>query len=288
MIPSKTLKCGFSMPVFGMGTWMMGGNSQRNHDNDDVRDINALTQGIEHGLTHIDTAEMYADGFAERIVGRAIKCKSRKEVFITSKVWNSNLKHDDVVAAVERSLERMGTDYIDLYLIHKPNDDIPVTETMQALNTLKDRGLIKDIGVSNFTIKRFEEAQAVSNSKLVANQLHYNLIIREAETKGLLDYCQQNDIMLIAWRPIQKGLFKSCKDPSLKQVCHKYGKSPVQIAINWLVSQDNVVTMSTMRSENHIKENCGALGWEMEQDDVELLRKQFSICREVSDSVPLV
>ena len=138
MIENKELKCGFKMPVFGMGTWMMGGNSERDAGNNGDADAAALIAGLERGLSHIDTAEMYAGGFAEEIVGRAIAGRKRAKLFITTKVWNTNLSFDGVLRAAEGSLKRLGTDCIDLYLVHKPNDDIPLKETIRALDRLQD------------------------------------------------------------------------------------------------------------------------------------------------------
>jgi diketogulonate reductase-like aldo/keto reductase len=286
-IPVKTLKSGLAMPVFGMGTWMMGGDTQRNPDNDGQMDIASLIAGMERGYKHIDTAEMYAEGFAEHIAGQAIKGHYRESLFITTKVWNTNLSYDGVLKAAEGSLKRLGTDYIDLYLIHKPNNEIPLKETIRALDRLQDEGIIKHIGVSNFAIRRFEEAQNLSSHKIVANQVHYNLIYREPEPSGLLEYCQANDIMLIAWRPLQKGGLLDSSFPLIDQLCSKYRKTRSQIAINWLISQPNVVTMSTMRSIKHLEENLGAVGWQLDYEEIEKLRMGFPGKIEVSDVVPL-
>lgn len=286
-IPKKKLKNAFEMPVFGIGTWRMGGDMIRNPDNDDTADIEAIKTAINLGITHIDTAEKYADGHSEELVAEAIKDFNRKQLFIVSKVAETHLKYDDVLKSAEASLKRMGTEYMDLYLIHAPSNEIPIKETMRAMNYLVENGMTKYIGVSNFTNERVEEAQTNSKHKIVANQLHYNLQIREIERKKILEYSQKNDIMVIAWRPLQKGMLLKGDNKMLDEIAKKYNKTPAQIAINWLISQDNVVTLSKMRDAKHIEENLGALGWNLEKKDIEFLRNDYPNQTDVSDAVPL-
>ncbi len=287
-IPNKTLINGFSMPVFGLGTWGMGGRKERDVDNDDQADIVAIQNAVDAGITHIDTAESYANGYTEELVGKAIKDYDRSSLFIASKVREVNLAYDDVLAAVERSLKRLETDYLDLYYIHKPSLSIPIIETMKAMDRLKEEGLIRNIAVSNFSVERFEQAQQVSANKIVANQLHLNLKYREPERKGLVTYCQENDVLLVAWRPVQKGLFAQEENSLLKEICDKYKKTPLQVAINWLISQKNIVTLSKTRTKEHLEENLGALGWEMSSEDIKLLYKEFPDQQDFSDAEPLV
>ncbi len=285
MIPVKKLKNGFAMPVFGLGTWMMGGGMEMDPENDDAADIEAIERSIDAGITHIDTAEMYANGHAEQLVGKAIRGKDRSKLLLVSKVSPQNLKYDDVLRSCEKSLKRLGTDYLDLYLVHKPNDAIGLKETMQAMNRLQNDGLIRNIGVSNFTRERMRDAAMHSDHQIVATQVHYNLTFREPERAKVLEYCQQNDAFLIAWRPVQ-GLAET--DPAIVTgLCEKYGKTPTQIALNWLVSQTNVVTLAKMRNPTHLAENLGAFGWEMEAADIELLRKDYPGQQDISDAVPL-
>lgn len=287
-IPTKKLNNGFEMPVFGLGTWMMGGDRQRNPNNDDKKDIESIQMAIESGITHIDTAEKYAEGHAEELVGEAIKNYDRSKLFVVSKVDKINLKYDSVINSAKNSLKRLRTDYLDLYLIHFPNPEISISETMQAMDFLKKEGLIRNIGISNFNIGRIKEAQSYSNNKIVANQLHLNLMYREPEIAGLIDYCQQNDMMFIAWRPVQKGMILSKDIPIMNEMCQKYNKTPAQIAINWLISQDNIVTLSKMGKPEHLEENLGALDWQISKEDIEKLRKEFPNQQSISDAVPLI
>lgn len=286
-IPTKKLTNGFEMPVFGLGTWMMGGDFIRNPDNDDQADIKAIKRAIEAGITHIDTAEKYAEGHAEVLVSQAIKGYDRKKLFIVSKIASENLSYKDVFRSLNASLERLQTNYLDLYMIHGPSPIIRIEETMKALDEIKQKGFAKNIAVSNFVVERFKKAQAAAKSKIVAGQYHLNLKFREAQRKGILKYFQDNDIMFIAWRPVQKGLLSTNNSQVVKDMCKKYNKTPSQIAINWLISQKNIVTLSKMRSQEHLKENLGALGWSMEKDDIERLDKEFPDQQAISDAVPL-
>jgi len=257
-IEKKRLKSGFELPVFGFGTWTVGGGETRDPDNDDMADINAIKTAIEMGITHIDTAEMYSEGHAEELVGEAIKGFDRSSLIIATKVWHTNLRYDDLINSAQKSLKRLGTDYADIYIIHYPNPSD-----------------IKYIGLSNFSVGQFREAQKHTENKIVCNQLYYNLANREPAKDGFLEYAQENDVMLVAWKPIEYGIFSRTKDSILKKLCKKYGKTGNQIAINWLISQDNVATISKSRNINHLKENLDALDWKLDKSDVKLLTDKF-------------
>ena len=287
MIRIKQLNNGFAMPEFGLGTWMMGGARTADPENDDAGDVAALKAGIDLGFTHIDTAEMYAAGHAEELTGQAIKDYDRKKLFIASKVMETNLSEAGVQKAAENSLKRLGTDYLDLYMIHKPNDDFPLEDTVRGLDALIDHGLVRNIGVSNFSVARLDKARKLSRHGIKVNQVHYNLLSREPESSGLLQYCKDNDIMLCAWRPLQKGGLLDAPCKLLLEICEKYDKTPAQIALNWLISQPNVVTMSTMRSPAHLGENLKATGWNMTTEDIERLRRDFPGQHAISPNLPL-
>lgn len=285
-IPTKQLN-DLSMPIYGLGTWQMGGRLEHNLDNDDERDIQAIKNAIDAGITHIDTAEKYAAGYTDLLIAKAIKGYDRSKLFLVSKVKKENLAYEDVLKSCKASLERLEVEYLDLFLIHFYNPSIPLTETMRALDELKEQGLIRNIGVCNFTKERLEEVQSLTKNKIVCNQVHYNLIFRECEATGLLKYCQENDIFLTAWRPTQYGEVKEHIPEVLQNMCEKYNKTPIQIALNWLVSQPNVITISKTSHKEHLEENLGALDWQMDQKDIEKLRNEYPGQQMVSNSVPL-
>jgi len=281
VIPTKKLDSGLEFPVLGLGTWQMG-------HGDDERDVAAIRAAIERGITHIDTAEGYASGHAEELVARAIEGVDRSQLFLVSKVAPAHLRRDDLLRSAEASLERLATDYLDLYLMHHPNPSIPLPETMAAMDELVERGKIRHVGVSNFSVERLHEAQEAAKNPVVANQLHYNLVYREPERSGLLDYCRENDVMLVAWRPVELGVLTRRGTPILDELAEKYGRTPAQIAINWLIAQEGVVTIVKTSSPEHLEEDLGAVGWELDPYDVERLREEFPGQRRRSDTVPLV
>lgn len=286
-MPIKTLRSGFSMPVFGLGTWQMGGRDERDLRNDDILDITAIKTAIALGVTHIDTAESYATGYTETLVGRAIADTERPKIFLVSKVQEDHLNYNDALRACEQSLARLKTDYLDLLLMHRYPGDAHLAETVNAFDELVARGLVRHIGVSNFTKEHVAAAQALSKNKIVCNQVHYNLMYREPEVSGLLQYCQDNDVLLVAWRPVGKGDLLQSIPPVLKMICEKYKKTPAQVAINWLMSQPNVITLSKSSSIKHLKENLGAVGWQLSSGDVELLRNEYPGQQAVSGTIPL-
>lgn len=270
-IPTKSLKSGFTMPVFGIGTWKMGGILNADPKNDE-QDRKGLRIALELGVTLIDTADLYGAGHAEELIGVAIKGFDRDKLFIVSKVYKDKLAYDNVIKACRASLERLRTDYLDLYLIHAPNPEIPIKDTFKALDELKEQGLIREIGVSNFTIDELKEAQSVTKNKIVVNQLHYNLAYQNLQEA--VDYCRTNDIMVMAYRPIERGALIEKEIPVIEDMCKKYGKSKPQIVINWLISQ-GIVTISKMSDPKHLMENLKSLDFTMDKQDIERLRVEI-------------
>jgi diketogulonate reductase-like aldo/keto reductase len=290
----KKLENGFEIQALGFGTWGVGGlfssylpNPEARKTYDETSDIEAIRKAIELGMNRFDTAEMYADGYSEEILGRALVGYDRSKLFITSKVSPQNLGYDDVLKSCKASLERLQTEYLDLYLIHMPNPDIPLKETMKALDYLKEQGLIKNIGVCNFNVDRLKEAQSYTKNNIVLNQVHYNLLFREPELKGVIKYCQSNDIFIEAWRPIQQGGLTKTGIEVTDKMCEKYDKTPAQIALNWLLSQKNVVTLTKASTIEHLEENLGAVGWSMSDEDVKFLSKNYPIQLDRSNAVQL-
>lgn len=274
----KKISHNINLPVIGIGTWAMGGELEPNFDNDE-NNIQAIKSAIELGMTHIDTAEIYGGGHSEELVGEAIKGFDRSSLFITTKVAKKNCAYEDVLKAMDESLKRLGTNYVNLYLIHAPNDDVPIAETMRTLDYLVEHGKTKLIGVSNFSVEQMKEAQKYSKNKIAANQIEYNLAVRNNERytpnseSEIIPYCQANDIMIIAYRPLdRRGLLLS-ENQLLKELAEKYQKTPAQIAINWLISKESVVTIPKSSSTEHMKENLGALGWSMDAEDIAALDK---------------
>ena len=285
-IPVKKLKNGFTLPEFGLGTWQMGGRDVANSGND-AKDIAGVRAAIDAGITHLDTAESYGDGHAEEIIGEAIQGMNREKLFITSKVSEDNHTCEGIPTSCKKTLKRLGTDYLDLYLLHAFSTTCPLEEAVEALDALVDEGLVKHIGVSNFGVEHLKEAQGYSKHPIVCNQVHYNLQVREVEKEGLLDYCQKNDVLLVAYRPVEKGKLLEDVPKIMEEMCVKYQKTPAQIAINWLISQQSVVTIAKTSDPVHLKENLGGLGWNLTEGDIELLRKEYPGQVFISDVIAL-
>jgi len=268
--------------VIGIGTWKMGDEMTADRTQDKEA-ILAIKTAIGLGMTHIDTAELYGNGHAEELVGEAIKEFDREALFITTKVKWSNLRYDEVIGAAKRSLKRLKTNYIDLYLVHTPNRSIPIEETMKAMDYVAENELARFIGVSNFSVEQVEEAQQHARNKIVANQIEYNLLVRDLgqHTKDMelkiIPYCQKNDIVVIAYRPLANGELAKPGIRLLDELAEKYDKTQAQIAINWLISKPNIVTIPKAVKTEHIQENLGAIGWKPNEKDLRRLDHDFPI-----------
>lgn len=252
----------------------------RNTDRDD-ESIAAIRGAIDLGYTHIDTAEMYGAGHSEELVGLAIKDFDREKLFITTKVLPQHLRYNDCIKAAEDSLKRLQTDYIDLYLIHIPNPEIPIKETMKAMDSLIRQKAIRFIGVSNFSVEQLKEAQKYTENKIVNNQIEYNLFTRHSGMynvnieSDIIPFCQENDIIVTAWKPLVKGRLFREKNKLLEELAEKYNKTLAQIAINWLISKKNIITIPKSTNIDHLKENLGALGFRLEEEDMKRLDEGF-------------
>jgi len=274
-------KTGESVAAIGLGTWNMGGRESPDY-RDDERLIEAIRYAVELGMNHIDTAEMYAAGHAEELVGEAVKQFSRDEVFIATKVWPSNLRYEDVIRSCRRSLERLQLKYVDLYMVHWPNPRIPLQETMKAMENLVKDGLIRYIGVSNFDVELLEEAMnALKREEIVANQVEYSLEVREVE-RELIPFCERNGITVTAYTPLGKGRIpaeaasNTPRGKILAEMAQRYGKTPVQIALNWVIWRPNVITIPKAARKEHLEENAGAAGWRLTEEDYKRLSAAYT------------
>lgn len=270
----KELVKGVRIPVLGLGTWGIGGRGSPDASRDKT-EVSVLRAGIEMGVTHIDTAEMYGAGHCEEVVGEAIKPYERGDLFITSKVWSNHLRYTDLLASMEESLRRLRLDYVDLYLIHWPNPAVPLQETMRALEHCAAEGQTCFIGVSNFSSSLLAEAQSyMKDHRLVADQVEYSLM-EQRPRRDQLSYCQENDVTLIAYTPLAKGRLAEHGHAILDEMAQKYGKTPAQVSLNWLISQDKVIAIPKASNIKHLRDNLGAVGWRLGQEDFERLTGAF-------------
>ena len=261
-----SLLSGRRIPVLGQGTWEMGEDLANRK-----AEIAALRLGLDLGMTLIDTAEMYGEGGAEEVVGEAIAGR-RKEVFLVSKVYPHNATRKGAVAACERSLKRLKTDCLDMYLLHWIGS-VPVAETLEAFQRLKRDGKIRDYGVSNFDKDDVEEAfDLPGGDEIAADQVLYNLKHRGIEW-DLLPWCREHAMPVMAYSPIQQG--KMLRDKKLKLVASRRGATPAQIALAWLLSRDGVVAIPKASNLEHLRENRAALDMKLSEEDLAELDRAF-------------
>jgi diketogulonate reductase-like aldo/keto reductase len=239
------------VPKIGIGTWNMRGDSCRR----------ALLGALEMGYRHVDTAEMYGN---EREVGQAIAESElpRDDLFLVTKVWTNHLRHADVLEACARSLERLDSSYVDLYLIHWPGSGVPIAETIGAMELLVLDGQVRQIGVSNFSTAQLQEARSASSIPVFCNQVKFN---PHHSQPGLLSYCQEHEIMLTAYTPLGKG--RVGRTEILQQIGEKYDKTAAQVALRWLIEKDLVAAIPKASNREHQRENLEIFDFSLDEKD---------------------
>lgn len=257
---------GEQIPVLGQGTWCMA-----EKDRSRQAEIAALRRGLDLGMTLVDTAEMYTDGASEELIGEAIAGR-RNEVFLVSKVLPQNASRRGTMAACERSLRRLGTDRLDLYLLHW-RGSIPIAETLEAMQLLKRDGKIRHWGVSNFDVDDMRELHALAGSGEVAvNQVLYNLTRRGIEY-DLLPWCREQDIGVMAYSPIEQG--RVLAHPVVRQVALRHDATPAQVALAWVLREEGVVAIPKAGKAVHVEENRTALDLALTEADLAELDRAF-------------
>lgn len=261
-----TLPSGRSMPVLGMGTWQMGERSRNRNT-----EINALKRGIDLGMTLIDTAEMYGEGGAEEVISEAIAGR-RDDLFLVSKVYPHNASRKGTIAACERSLRRLKTDYLDLYLLHW-RGSVPLSQTLEALQELQQAGKIRDYGVSNFDLSDMQESRSLPGGNAIAtNQVLYNLMRRGVEW-DLLPWCRQHGVPIMAYSPVEQG--RLLKNRPLESLAARLGVTSAQVAIAWLLHQENVIVIPKASNIAHVEQNRAALDLKLSEADLQELDRVF-------------
>jgi diketogulonate reductase-like aldo/keto reductase len=257
------------VPAIGQGTWKI--------ESDRRTAVAALQRGLDLGLTHLDTAEMYGDGAAEKITGEAIRGR-RDEVFLVSKVLPSHADAAGVQRACERSLRHLGTDHLDVYLLHW-RGSVPLEETFRAFTQLEEQGKIRAYGVSNFDVADLEEARAAGGENIVCNQVLYHLKERAIEAE-VVPWCEQNGVAVVAYSPFGQHDFPAPATPGgklLVEIGARYGKTARQVALSFLVRNPHVFTIPKSSNARHVEENAGALGFALEPAEIEKIDAAFPL-----------
>jgi diketogulonate reductase-like aldo/keto reductase len=259
------------VPVIGQGTWMIEGDPDR-----EKRAVETLRLGLDLGLTHIDTAEMYGEGRVEQLVAEAIVGR-RDEVFLASKVLPSNASYQGTLKACESSLRRLRTDRLDLYMLHWAGRHL-VEETMRAMEKLIERGLIRFAGVSNFDVEELQgAADSLEDQRLACDQVLYHLEDRGIELR-LLPQCTQEQIAIVAYSPFGHGKFPGIHNAGghlLAEIAEQHDRTPRQVALNFLTRHPNVFAIPKTTRPDRVKENAGAVGWKLSAQEIEAIDRAF-------------
>ena len=257
-------RSGEKVSTIGMGTWRFGTHRTAEER---TQEVAVLRKGIELGMNLIDTAEIYSSGRSEEAVGEAIK-ELREEVFIATKVAPGNLHHDDVIRACRASLKRLGVSYVDLYQVHWPDPSVPIKETMSAMERLVQDGLVRYIGISNFSVAQTEDARtALARNEIVSNQVEYSLRERSVE-QDILPCCAREKITLIAYSPLARG---HIADSVPKSVLQKYNMTPAQVMLNWVTRHEQVVAIPKSSAVAHLEENATSVSVRFDPADYDLI-----------------
>jgi len=243
------------MPLLGLGTWLLTGSQCEK----------AVQMALDMGYPHIDTSDDYNN---EEQIGKAIRGYDRSKMFITSKVDDAKLKKDDVIKACQESLDRLGIDYLDLYLIHRPNPLIPITETMEGMKELIDQGLIRGMGISNFSIKQTEEAMNSTDIPVCVNQIKINPYHYPRED---IEYLKNQDIVVTAYSPLGHG--RLVDDAFLSDIGKKYGKTASQVSLRWLLDQ-KLIVIPKARTKDHLREDIDVFDWDLSDEDFDRIAEK--------------
>lgn len=251
-------KTGEYVSAIGLGTW-----SIRDYN----RAFKTYSYALEHGIDNIDTAEMYDNGRAEEFVGKLIKYIGRENIFITTKMLPHHLiSEDEVLKAAKTSLKRLNVNYVDLFLIHWPNPSLPIETQIRNFEIVYLKGLSRHIGVSNFDLIDLEKALSYTKkADIVVNQVHYSVLERSIE-KDLLPYCIRNNITIQAYTPLERGRIRHLR--IIKELSRKYNKTPIQIALNYLISHSRVIAIPKAEKMEHLIEIIGSMGWRLSLEDL--------------------
>lgn len=241
------------IPALGFGTWKLQGS----------RCAERVADALAVGYRHIDTAEAY-DNQEQVGLGLRRSKVAREEVFLTSKVWFENLRRADLLARAETSLKELGTDYLDLLLVHWPNPEIPLGETLAALRELQEKQRLRHIGVSNFPPSWVEAA--VEQAPLVCDQVEYHPLLSQ---QPLLETLRAHDMALVAYSPLAHG--KLLENETLQEIARGHDRSPAQVALRWLVSQDRVAAIPKASSREHLEQNFAIFDFELDESEMQRL-----------------
>ncbi|TAH32887.1 aldo/keto reductase [Candidatus Saccharibacteria bacterium] len=274
-------KSGKQLFPIGIGTWNIGGTFQSdptakykgaepNYENEPA-EIEAIRHSLSKGQNHLDCAELYGAFHTDDVVGKALVGQEREDLYLADKLWRTSLEAGLVRPTVEKMLEKLGTDYLDMLYIHYPFTEVKWQEAVSQIDELIDEGIVRDFGVSNFTVADMQEAQRLAKHPIVANQMNYNVLYRDEVDQVFKDYCRENNIQIVAYQPVKRQEVLSSE--LLQEIAKEHGATPAQIALAWLIAQGTLPIPKAV-SKQHIDENVAAAKIQLSKEDLTKLAKE--------------
>lgn len=278
MIRCMQTKSGKSLFPIGIGTWNIGGTftadpnakykgAEPNYNNE-TAEVEAIRYSIYKGQNHIDCAELYGAFHTDEVVGKAIAGLQRENLYIADKLWKTSVGKGLVRATVDRMLKKLGTDYLDMLYIHAPWDGINWQEAIPQIDELIDEGIVREFGVSNFTIADMDQARKISKHPIAANQMNYNVLYKDEVSEEFRDYCRGNNIQIVAYQPIKRQ--EVLDNEAIQNIAKNHSATPAQIALAWLLAQ-GALPIPKAVNKQHIDENFVATDIKLSAQDLELL-----------------
>ncbi len=262
-------KSGNKLHPIGIGTWTMGGEREAVIDPElDQKHIKAISYSISIGQNHIDTAELYGNGHTDELVAQAIKGKTREDLFIANKLWETSFGESETLQGVEKMLERMQTDYIDLLYIHSTFDGEDWINALKPIERLINERVVRYFGVSNFNVQDMEISRKNSDLKIAANQVHFNVCYKDQVDNKFREYAKINDVQIVAYRPVERGALNS--NETLLDITTAHNATQEQIALAWLLQQ-GILTIPKSSTKDHIDINFGSMDIKLSPEDISRL-----------------
>lgn len=269
-------------PLFpiGIGTWNIGGTftanpgakykgAEPNFDNE-TAEIEAIRYSISRGQNHIDCAELYGAFHTDEVVGKAIAGLEREDLYIADKLWKTSVGKGLVRTTVEEMLKKLGTDYLDMLYIHAPWDEVSWQEAIPQIDELIDEGIVRDFGVSNFTVADMEQTRKIAKHPIVANQMNYNVLYKDEVNQEFRDYCRKNNIQIVAYQPVKRQ--EVLVNEVIQDIAKAHNATAAQVALAWLLAQGTLPIPKAI-NKSHIDENIKAVKVKLADQELELLNR---------------
>jgi len=271
-------KSGKAIFPIGIGTWNISSvfnadptakykGVEPSHGNEEA-EIEAIRYSISKGQNHIDCAELYGAFYTDEVVGRAISGLKREDLYIADKLWKTSVGRGLVRPTVEKMLEKLGTDYLDMLYIHAPWEEINWQEAIPQIGELIDEGMVRDFGVSNFTVTDMETVREIAKHPIVANQMNYNLLYKDEVDETFREYCKEHDIQLVAYQPIKRQ--EVLNNKTIQEIADARKATPAQVALAWLLAQGALPIPKAVKRE-HIDDNIKAADLQLSDQDIDRL-----------------